>query len=130
MSREFAELEALAKIVFEAEMAQLNTLSQEVNERRAALSELAEAKAARQTALADGRAIDDLAFLAGQDALWTAWLTLEGAQRSQSLAEAAARREDQRLKTQHAFGKRDALRQIREQDEAERAQMRARRASP
>lgn len=130
MRRGISELEVLAQIVFEAELARLKTLSQEVNEQHAALSELAAAKSQRQAALMESELRDDLAFLAGQDALWGKWAFLESARLSRSLAQAAARREDQRLKTQRAFGKRDALRQMREQADAERASAQARRAAP
>lgn len=127
MNRSVHDLETLATIVFDAEMARLNVLTKDLSARQTQLEDLAAAKAARSAYLEAGQSESDLAFLVGQDARWSRWLNQESQRLSKMLAEAAARREEQVLKTQRAFGKRDALRQIREKEEAARSREQARR---
>ncbi|OIP84219.1 MAG: hypothetical protein AUK37_05905 [Rhodobacterales bacterium CG2_30_65_12] len=120
MSRDLAGLEAIAAMMFDAELARLNAVSAELAARTAELAALAEARNARAEMLQSGGGGDDFAFLAGQDGLWSAWLVRTGARLSREAAEIAARREAQRLRAQKAFGKRDALRQMRAREDADR----------
>lgn len=129
MNQSLNDLEALATIVFDAQMARLNVLTKDLSARQTLLEELAAAKEARSSYLEAGHSENDLAFLVGQDSRWSRWLNQERQRLSKEVAEAAARREEQVLKTQRAFGKRDALRQIREKEEAARSRERARRTN-
>jgi hypothetical protein len=124
MRKDLQNLEALAAMVFDAELAKLNDVSKLLAVRNGELTALAAARAARAEVLRAGSAGEDLAFVTGQDARWSAWLARTGARLSREVAEVAAQREDQRLRTKKAFGKRDALRQMREHEEKERRQKR------
>ncbi|HHC29845.1 MAG TPA: hypothetical protein ENK80_04690 [Rhodobacterales bacterium] len=130
MSQNLRDLEALATIVFDAEMAHLNVLSNDLSAWRAQIERLAAERAARSAALDGAGGEPDLAFLFGQDARWAGWIHQERQRLAKEVANAAARREEQVLKTQRAFGKRDALRRLREREEAARNRMQARRTVP
>lgn len=120
MSRDLEGLEAIAAMMFDAELARLNAITGELAARTVELSALAAARKARAELLRAGEGGNDFAFLAGQDALWSAWLVREGMRLSREAAEIAARREEQRLRAQKAFGKRDALRQMRAREDTNR----------
>ncbi|GKY86684.1 hypothetical protein [Sinisalibacter aestuarii] len=124
--KDLAALEALAGMVFEAELARLDALSRALADRKADLAALDGARRKRAEALAGDCGADDLAFITGQDARWSGWLGRERARISREVAEIAARREAQRLRAQTAFGKRDALRMIREREAARARQVAAR----
>lgn len=124
MKSEFEALEDLAGIAFDAELFRLSALSKKLSVRSAALAALRADRVRRNAMLADGRARDDIAFLAGQDARWSEWVHRESQRLSLELAEIAAQREAQRKQARAAFGKQDVLRQLHRAQVAE-AKLRA-----
>jgi hypothetical protein len=116
MRKNLQELEALASMVLDAELARLDQASRELSARKDAVTALDDARAARATALREDGAAADPAFLTGQDARWSDWLAAKRARLMLDIAESAAGREAQRLRAQRAYRKRDALRQLRERE--------------
>lgn len=119
MSRDVDGLEAIAALILDAELARLNVISGELMARKAKLDNL-EAGRSAWAELIRSEAGEHSAFIAGRDALWLAWLTRTRARLSVEAAAIAAQREEQRLRAQKAFGRRDALRQMRTRMDAER----------
>lgn len=117
MTRYLEEMEAVATMALDVELARLKMISKEMAGKNEVLHTLAQSRTARIRELQAGSADEDVAFLCGQDALWWAWLERNAAKISQEVAELGIKREDQRLRAKQAFGKRDALRQIQAYEE-------------
>lgn len=120
MSDGLHSLQGLTRILLDAELAKLRHLSAETRLRQDEVARLDAALAARTQTLASTDPLNDLAFRTGQDAQWQAWTARAKKRLMRELAEAAAQREAQRKKAQHAFGQVEALAGIRQIEEDEK----------
>lgn len=106
-------------MIFEAELTRLNAASHQMNVRNEELKALAAARVARASELRLGVVEEDIAFLSGQDALWSEWLAKRAEEVSRDAARLGAERETIRLAAQKALGRHEALRQIQARQQAE-----------
>lgn len=106
-------------MVFEAELTHLNAVSNEMKAKNGELIALAAARTDRAERLRAGAPGDDVAFLTGQDAAWSEWLSKRAKELSRDIAKLGAQREALRLVAKKAFGRQEALRQIRARQAAE-----------
>jgi len=127
MSADLKNLVGLLETVFETEQARLRLCSEELGKAEDSLREVQTARAHRSRALADLPAAD-VAWAAGHDARWLAWLDRAAAARRGALARAASRHQAQMLATRTAFGRLQALRTTAQLQADEARQKAARRA--
>lgn len=120
MKTPLADMEHIARVILDHELADLRAQAQAAADRRAAVKALSQAQARRGETLAAERAESDLALLMGRDVIWQDWVRRERASRQARLAQALAEQEAQRLRARHAFGRTEALRALRLRDDAER----------
>ena len=127
MNDQLRSLQNVTQIILDAELAKLRRLSDETRLRQEKLAELVAVRAARSVEVQNGNASKDLAFQTGQDGRWQAWVARANSRLTREAADAAARREAQRMKAQRAFGRVDALARIRALEDDARKQRKARR---
>ncbi|MFT6451055.1 MAG: hypothetical protein ACJA06_000536 [Halocynthiibacter sp.] len=102
MKKDIAALETLAQLILDSELARLQGISKEQEEKASAIKALQDARKTRDEILLDG---PDMAQFAGADVRWHRWMA--GAQRSLAIeaAQIAARREAQLAVSRKAFGR-------------------------
>ncbi len=127
MSDQLKTLEALVQMKLDAELARLRKVSEETRRRRDEIAALGAEVQARSEVLNGADLAGDLALQAGQDARWQAWIARETSRLNREAAEAAARREAQRMKARRAFGQVHALGEIRKIEAEEKRLRDARR---
>lgn len=127
MTGRLADLEALSRVALDRDLAHLKELADTVRERRSAVEQLARTKAESSGALAGLDPNEALAGPAARDHLWRDWLRREHAWRQTELARAMADLEAQRMVASVAFGRAEALRQLRESEIVERRRAATRR---
>ncbi|GGD22848.1 hypothetical protein [Sinisalibacter lacisalsi] len=128
MKSGLADLEVLTTMVLDRELARLRELAEVVRQRQRAVADLAEASKDRSAALLREDGAGDLAALNGRDPLWQAWLHRERDQRQAAVARAMAEMEAQRLLAGRAFGRADAVRQMRRAEIATKREVATRRS--
>ncbi|SMH42903.1 hypothetical protein [Maritimibacter sp. HL-12] len=120
MTRGLADLEALSRMVLDRDLADLKTLAKAVGKCRSEVEELARARAESAGVVAGHDPGEGLVGLSARDLLWRDWVRREHALRQSELARAMADFEAQRVVASKAFGRADALRQIRDTESVER----------
>lgn len=126
MTEELAELGRVTRLVLDAELARLRDVTAEVAVLRVQIAELDAALRDRTSVLSQGERVD-CAHLAGRDGPWLDWVAGRKRALNAVLAEAAARREAQRVVARRAFGRAEALSGLLLRNDADLRQRQARR---
>ncbi len=126
MTTELAGIAEVTQLILDAELARLRRVSDEVADLRAAIADLDRDVRARAGQLAEPRDAD-CARMAGRDGPWLDWVAARRRALMGALADAAARREAQRVVTRRAFGRVEAISGLEQLGEAEQKQRAQRR---
>lgn len=127
MNADLTEMMRVTRLVLDAELAKLRTIGAEVDGFRAAIAELDRDVRTRARHLANLEA-DDSARLAGRDGPWLGWVARQRRSLTGAMADAAARRETQRVVARRAFGRVEALTGLKRLEAAQLRQDARRRA--
>ena len=128
MSRELHSLEALTGMTLDAGLAPLKAISDGIRAGQAQIAALEERCATRAAVVNAQAGAPDPALLAGQDARWLGWVQAERARINSEIAEAASRREAQRVVARRAFGRVEAIGALSRWSADEARRLAARRA--
>lgn len=116
MRRDLQDLEALTRMVLDAELAKLRAASTEVAAHRAKIAALnAEVAIRAQSVKAAAEGLD-LASSLGQDARWLSWVMQKKKELNAEMSRAAAALEAQQQKAKHAFGRVEAVSGLRQKE--------------
>lgn len=126
MTDQLAEIARVTQMVLDAELARLQGVSAEVADLRAAIADL-DRDVRRRAAQLTGSEDADCARMAGRDGPWLDWVAARRRALISALADAAARREAQRVVTRRAFGRVEAISGLEQLEEVERRQRAQRR---
>ncbi|TYB77892.1 hypothetical protein [Maritimibacter fusiformis] len=126
MTTELAGMAEVTQLILDAELARLRRISDEVAGLRAAIADLDRDVRARAGQLAEPQDAD-CARMAGRDGPWLDWVAARRRALMGALADAAARREAQRVVTRRAFGRVEAISGLEQLGEAEQKQRAQRR---
>lgn len=121
MTTELAGIAEVTQLILDAELARLRRVSDEVADLRAAIADLDRDVRARAGQLAEPQDAD-CARMAGRDGPWLDWVAARRRALMGALADAAARREAQRVVTRRAFGRVEAISGLEQLEEAEQKQ--------
>ena len=111
MDKKLKQLRALTKMALDVEMMKLQKISVAEQEKTDQIDELHMSEAMRAVSLIEGGGAD-LALYGGADKRWAIWKQKRVSDLNTQKAALIAAREEQKLHTQKAFGKDEALRRI------------------
>ena len=117
--RKLRELERIAGLILEEELAALDRLAREQEEICQEINRLRDMASDRARALLECGS-EDPAFLAGQDQTWRRWEEERRALLNNRLARLRANHEMQKAKASLAFGRAEAIRKVIGQNQARR----------
>lgn len=129
MSGGFDQLAQLTGVILDRELATVRERALHVAGLQARIGEIERALAARGDALAQGPATEDLAGLTGRDAIWQDWVRRERIRLQAELARVMAELEERRLAARRAFGRAEAMRDLKAAEASRRRQQAIRRAA-
>lgn len=111
MERELNKLRGLTKMALDVEMMKLQQIALVEKEKTDQIDELRNLKTARAESLREKGGVD-LALYGGADQRWARWMDMKVSDLNRQKAALIVQKEEQKMLTQTAFGKNEAVRRL------------------